>query len=59
MSEENRRKEAEEMAVFKSFLRSLMRQLKTLKNALEEGKTEEAKKILNEIIEDTQNGIED
>lgn len=53
------RKESEEMAVFKSFLRSLMRQLKALEKALNEGNTDKAKKIISEIIEDTQNGIED
>ncbi|MDO4648675.1 MAG: hypothetical protein Q4B26_08490 [Eubacteriales bacterium] len=49
----------EEMAVFKSFLRSLMRQLKSLKKALDANDIETAKTILNEIIEDTQDGIED
>ena len=36
-----------------------MRQLKLLKEALDSGDTEKAKKITNELIEDTQNNIED
>lgn len=56
---EYKRKEAEETAVFKSFLRSLMRQLKVLEKALENGETEKAKMLVAEIIEDTQDGIED
>lgn len=48
-----------DMSVFKSFLRSLMRQLKALKNALDSNNIENAKNILSEIIEDTQKGIED
>lgn len=47
------------MSVFKSFLRSLMRQLKALEKALLENDTQKAKKIVSEIIEDTQKGIED
>lgn len=57
--EEYERKDAEQMAVFKSFLRSLMRQLKALEKALNEGDVERAKILVSEIIEDTQNGIED
>lgn len=49
----------EEMAVFKGYLRGLMRQLKLLKNAIDENNIEEAKKLINELIEDTQNNIED
>ena len=47
------------MAVFKAYLRNLMRQLKALQTALENNDSQNAKKILNEIIEDTQNSIED
>lgn len=47
------------MAVFKAYLRNLMRQLKALQVALENNDSQNAKKILNEIIEDTQNSIED
>lgn len=49
----------EQMAVFKAYLRNLMRQLKALQKALENNDSENAKIILNEIIEDTQNSIED
>lgn len=47
------------MAVFKGYLRSLMRQLKLLKKAISEKNFEEAEKLINELIEDTQNNIED
>lgn len=57
--EEYGREEREHMAVFKSFLRSLMRQLKLLEKALEDGDVEKAKGIVSDIIEDTQKGIED
>lgn len=49
----------EEMAVFKGYLRSLMRQLKLLKKAISEKNFMEAEKIIDELIEDTQNNIED
>ena len=49
----------EEMAVFKSYLRSLLRQLKLLKKALEEKDFEKAETLINELIEDTQDSIED
>ena len=49
----------EEMAVFKGYLRSLMRQLKLMKKAINEKNIEEAEKLINELIEDTQNNIED
>lgn len=52
-------KVGEDMAVFKGYLRSLMRQLKQLKKAIDSNNTEEAKKLINELIEDTQNNIED
>ena len=47
------------MAVFKAYLRNLMRQLKALQKALENNDIETAKKVLNELIEDTHNSIED
>ena len=47
------------MAVFKGYLRSLMRQLKLLKKAIENNNNDEAKKLIDELIEDTQNNIED
>lgn len=49
----------EDMAVFKGYLRSLMRQLKLLKRAIDNNNIEEAKILINELIEDTQNNIED
>ena len=49
----------EDMAVFKGYLRSLMRQLKLLKKAIDNNNNDEAKKLIDELIEDTQNNIED
>lgn len=49
----------EEMAVFKGYLRSLMRQLKALKEALNKKDYEQAERLVDELIEDTQNNIED
>ena len=49
----------EKMAVFKGYLRSLMRQLKLLKKAIYNNELEEAKKLIDELIDDTQNNIED
>ena len=49
----------EEMAVFKGYLRILMRQLKLLKKAIHEKDFELAEKLVDELIEDTQNNIED
>ena len=49
----------EQMAVFKAYLRNLMRQLKALQKAIESNDNENAKQILNEIIEDTQSSIKD
>lgn len=49
----------EDMAVFKGYLRSLMRQLKLLKTAISKKDYEEAEKLIDELIEDTQKNIED
>lgn len=49
----------EEMAVFKSYLRRLMRDLKDLKKAIQEKNCEEAERLINDLIEDTQKDIED
>ena len=49
----------EDMAVFKGYLRSLMRQLKQLKKFIKEENIEEAERLIDELIEDTQNNIED
>lgn len=49
----------EETAVFKGYLRSLMRQLKALKEALDQKNYEQAGRLVDELIEDTQKNIED
>lgn len=49
----------EEMAVFKGYLRSLMRQLKALKIAMQSQDYATASRLIDELIEDTQNNIED
>lgn len=49
----------EDMAVFKGYLRSLMRQLKLLKKAIQVKDFEMASNLIDELIEDTQNNIED
>ena len=47
------------MAVFKGYLRSLMRQLKLLKKAIDNKDLIQAAQLIDELIEDTQNNIED
>lgn len=47
------------MAVFKGYLRSLMRQLKALKEAMVSKDFEKAERLLDELIDDTQKNIED
>lgn len=49
----------EEMAVFKSYLRCLMRDFKDLKKAIKEKNLEEAERLIDDLIEDTQKDIED
>ena len=49
----------EDMAVLKGYLRGLMRQLKLLKKAISEKDLEQAERLVDELIEDTQNNIED
>lgn len=49
----------EDIIMFKSYLRSLMRQLKLLKKGIENNDINEAQKLINELIEDTQNDIDD
>ncbi|MDO5147663.1 MAG: hypothetical protein Q4D60_11760 [Eubacteriales bacterium] len=49
----------EEMAVFKSYLRRLMRDLQDLKKAIKEKNLEEAERLIDDLIEDTQKDIED
>lgn len=47
------------MAVFKSYLRSLMRQLIALKAAMKNKDYERAESLIDELIDDTQKNIED
>lgn len=49
----------EDMAVFKGYLRGLMRQLKLLKKAISEKDLEQAERLIDELIEDTRHNIED
>lgn len=49
----------ENVAVFKGYLRSLMRQLKQLKKAIDSKDFETASNLVDELIEDTQKNIED
>lgn len=51
--------ESEEMAVFKSYLKSLLRDLKDLEKAIKEKDTEKAEQLISILIEDTQKTIED
>lgn len=49
----------EEEKIFKAYQRGLLRQLKALKEALENGDSETAEKLLDRLIEDTKADIED
>lgn len=49
----------EEMSVFKSYLRRLLQDLKDLKKALESEEYEKASEMMENLIDDTQKGIED
>lgn len=49
----------EKVAVFKSYLRRLMRDLIDLKKAIKEKNLEEAERLIDDLIEDTQKDIED
>lgn len=59
--QQERRKEMEneEMPVFKSYLRRLIRDLKDIKKAIKEKNLEEAERLIDDLIEDTQKDIED
>lgn len=50
---------SEESKIFKGFLRGLLRQLISMKEALKAGDHDNAEKLLDNLIEDTQKGIED
>lgn len=47
------------MAVFKSYLRKLVRDLKDIREALKTKDYERAEKLVDALIEDTQSDIED
>ena len=47
------------LSVYKGYLRQLLRRLKELKEANDTGDHEKATRIIQELIEDTQNNIED
>lgn len=47
------------MAVFKSYLRRLIRDLKDVRAALKAKDYEKAEKLIDDLIEDTQSDIED
>ena len=51
--------EDNQMPVFKSFLREQLKNQEDIKKALDEGDTEKAKELLNEMIKRTQQDIED
>ena len=51
-------KEIEEMAMYKCYLRKLMRVLKDIKEALKNKDIEKAKKLIDILIEDTQKDLE-
>lgn len=54
-----RRKMSEDMSVFKSYLRRLLQDLKDLREVLKSKDYEKAEKMVNQLIDDTQKGIED
>lgn len=47
------------MSVFKSYLRRLLRDLKDLKESLKNKEYEKVDKMVDDLIEDTQKGLED
>lgn len=49
----------EDKIIFKGYLRGLMRQLKSMKAALKAKDYDQAEKLIDGLIEDTQKGIED
>lgn len=51
--------ENEDMAVFKSYLRKLMRDLKDIKRALNNKDYDKANILVDNLINDTQQDIED
>lgn len=51
--------ESEEMSVFKSYLRSLLRDLQDIEKDLNQEEIENAKEKIENLLSDTQKGIED
>ncbi len=49
----------EEKLIYKSYLRALLRQIKQIKTSIDSDDLDEAKRLLDELIEDTQNNIKD
>lgn len=49
----------DQMPVFKSYLRRLIRDLKDVRAALRNKQYEKAEKLLDDLIDDTQKDIED
>lgn len=49
----------EEMSVFKSYLRRLLQDLKDLREAIKSGDIAKAERLTEQLIDDTQKGIED
>ena len=49
----------EEMAVFKAYLRNLLRQLLLLRHAIKSNNLQTAEVIIDEIIKDTEDSIAD
>ena len=56
---ENYFMEENNMIVFKSYLRRLLKELKDIEKAFEEKNDEQVRESLRQLIEDTQKGIED
>ena len=48
----------EHKAIFKAYLRNLMRQLEAMEKEFENNDIENAKKILSDLIQDTKDSIE-
>ena len=49
----------EETLIFKAYSRGLLRQLEQLKKEVNDNNLQEAQKLIDELICDTQNNIED
>ena len=49
----------EEMSIFKSYLRQLLRNLHALQEARKSGDDKKVDEIIENLIKDTQNGLED